>query len=91
MVWAVTDHLRVFCFPLGRARKRWADQVGGLLPWFWVLDYMQVEVRGSTLQVLLRGSSYHGKRQSLLSLWIPPPTTQSLGTLCFAAGVLQVH
>lgn len=28
VVWAVTDPLRMFCFPLGRAGKRWADQVG---------------------------------------------------------------
>lgn len=37
------------------------------------LDYVQVEVRVSTVNVLLHGSSYHGKGQSLLSLWIPPP------------------
>lgn len=30
VVRAVTDHLRVFCFPLGRAGKRWTDQAGAV-------------------------------------------------------------
>lgn len=57
MVWAVTDHLRVFCFPLGRAGRRWADQVGAVALILCSLTYMQVEVRVSTLKVLLHGSS----------------------------------
>lgn len=45
----------------------------GCFPGSGFLDYVQVEVRVSTVKVLLHGSSYHGKSQSLLSLWIPPP------------------
>lgn len=62
----------------------------GCFPGSGFLDCVHVEVSVSTVKVLLHGSSYHGKSQSLLSL-DSSPTTQSLGSLCFAAGILQVQ